>query len=347
MDRNQLIGAFDQLGSLMVSFGKKEEWPGFTCGITAAEYATFDDIIKKEKVYNGWFTEASVRQSLLALGTQLNGQSLEEWLESYGYTSEPKTVALIMAGNIPMVGFHDFCCVLLSGNKVLAKLSSDDKHLIPALAQLLIQFLPDLEKRIRFAVGPLKDFGAVIATGSDNSALYFESYFGKYPHIFRKNRTSVAVLDGTETETQLEALGQDMFAYFGMGCRNVTHLLLPAGYDINKIFSAILPQSEVIQNNKYGNNYDYNKAVYLMNKIPLLDNNFVLFRESDELFSPLAMVHYQYYSSQAEVDQYIKENREKIQVIVGKNDTPFGTAQCPGLDDYADDVDTMAWLNNL
>src|SRR5690606_18163769 len=190
-------------------------------------------------------------------------------------------------------------------------------------------------------------FDAVIATGSDNSALYFESYFGKYPHIFRKNRTSVAVLNGTETETQLEALGQDMFAYFGMGCRNVTHLLLPTGYDVNKIFSAILPQSEVIQNNKYGNNYDYNKAVYLMNKIPLLDNNFVLFRESDELFSPLAMVHYQYYSSQVEVEQFIKENREKIQVIVGKNYTDFGTAQCPAWNYYADDVDTIAWLNKL
>ena len=138
MDRNQLIKAFDQLGSLMVSFGKKKQWPGFNCGITVDEYEAFDAIITKEKIYNGWFTEASVRQSLLALGLQLNSESLEDWLKPYNYTSEPKTVALIMAGNIPMVGFHDFCCVLLSGNKVLAKLSSDDKRLIPAIIKATV-----------------------------------------------------------------------------------------------------------------------------------------------------------------------------------------------------------------
>lgn len=347
MERNQLIKAFDQLGSLMVSFGRNDEWPGFSSGITEDEYQTFNSLIVREKVHNGWFTEESVRQSLLALGSQLNEESLLEWLNPYQFGEEPKTVAVIMAGNIPMVGFHDFCCVLLSGNKILAKLSSDDKNLIPALAQLLIQFLPELKERIQFAFGPLKDFDAVIATGSDNSALYFESYFGKYPHIFRKNRTSIAILDGTESEVELEALGTDMFSYFGLGCRNVTHLLLPQNYDLDKVFKAILPQSEVIYNKKYGNNYDYNKAVYLMNKIPLLDNNFVLLRESEELFSPLAMIHYHYYSDKGEINEFIEKQKEHLQVIVGKNYTQFGAAQCPALNDYADNMDTLAWLNQL
>jgi hypothetical protein len=188
---------------------------------------------------------------------------------------------------------------------------------------------------------------AVIATGSNNSLKYFEQYFGKYPNIFRKNRTSIAVLDGTETTEELYALGIDIFQYFGLGCRNVSHLFVPEAFKLDRFFEGILEHSDVINHNKYGNNYDYNKAVYLMNKVELLDNNFVLLRESEALFSPLAMIHYQRYSNQEEVRSFLEKHKGDIQVVVGHGFTPFGKAQAPGLSDYADGVDTMRWLESL
>ena len=254
------------------------------------------------------------------------------------------SVAIIMAGNIPLVGFHDFLCVLLSGNKAVCKLSSDDKTLLPALGEHLISFVPEIKEDIMFTTGRIGPVDAVIATGSDNSLTYFESYFGKYPHIFRKNRTSVAVFSGNETEDEIKELGKDIFRYFGLGCRNVSHIILPTGFELPRFFEAIIDYGEIIHNNKYGNNYDYNKAVYLMNQHKLLDNNFVLLRESEELFSPLSMIHYHFYDDVSEVETYLKEHQEKIQVVVGDNFLPFGQAQCPKLDDYADGVDVMRFL---
>ncbi len=347
MKREDIIEAFARLGDIMVDLGQNQPWGGFVTGVTEKEYNHLNSLISKEHIYNGWFTASFVRQSILALGKQLNRESLSAWLKDYKYTSQPKTVAVIMAGNIPLVGFHDFLCVLMSGHKVIAKLSSDDKNLLPALSEILIQFNPDLKERIAFSLGKIQGFDAVIATGSNNSALYFESYFGKYPHIFRKNRTSVAVLSGKESEEELKKLGSDIFDYYGLGCRNVSHLLVPENFDLDKVFGAIVDQNEVIYNKKYGNNYDYNKAVHLMNKIPLLDNNFVLFRETEDLFSPLAMVHYHYYKDRGEVTSYLEEKGEEIQAVVGMDYIPFGAAQCPMLNDYADGIDTMKWLNEL
>jgi hypothetical protein len=347
MDRMLAIRAFSQLGQIMSSIGKSEPWKGFTVGVTQEEYEALDQLVDKAHNYNGWFTSSSVRNSLLALGSQLNEQNLIQWTANYTYADNPKKVMVIMAGNIPLVGFHDFLAVILSGNKVLAKLSSDDNRLLPELAKLLFHFAPELSSRIQFAPGQVKEFDAVIATGSNNSTLYFESYFGKYPHIFRKNRTSLAVLDGSETAEELKGLGRDVFDYFGLGCRNVSHLLLPKGFEINRIFEGFYPYSEVINNNKYGNNYDYNKAVYLLNQIPLLDNNFVLLRESEDLFSPLAMVNYHFYESEQEVENYLNAHKDDIQVVVGKKYQSFGTAQCPLLTDYADGIDTMQWLGSI
>lgn len=347
MKREEIIEAFARLGDVLVDLGENEQWRGFVTGVTEEEYQNLNNRINREQVHNGWFTPGFVRQSLLALGKQLNVASLSNWLEPYTYATEPKTVAVIMAGNIPLVGFHDFLCVLMSGHKVIAKLSSEDKNLLPALADILIQFNPELKERISFSLGKIQNFDAVIATGSNNSALYFESYFGKYPHVFRKNRTSVAVITGDETVDELKLLGSDIFDYYGLGCRNVSHLILPKEYDLDKIFGAIVDRNEVIYNKKYGNNYDYNKAVYLMNKIPLLDNNFVLFRETEDLFSPLAMVHYHFYNEKEEVEAYINQKEEEIQAIVGSEYIPFGSAQCPMLSDYADGFDTMKWLNDL
>jgi len=248
--------------------------------------------------------------------------------------------------HLPLIP-KDFLSVLLSGNIAVCKLSSDDKTLLPALSEILIQFEPGLKERIIFSHGPIGKIDAVIATGSDNSTKYFEQYFGAYPHIFRTNRTSVAVLTGKETDEELKFLGNDIFQFFGLGCRNVSHLIIPDDYPIEKFFEAILEQGDIINHHKYANNYDYNRAVYLLNQHAILDNNFVLLKESEELFSPLAMLFYHRYGSMDEVYAYLKHHEEKIQCVIGKDFIPFGQAQCPSLDDYADGVDTMKFLEKL
>jgi len=345
--RENEISGFAQLGKLMTALGNEDPWAGFTIGATEIEYQKLQGIISKQFVLNGWFTKENVLQSLKALGNQLTEENLLRWTVNYSYSSSPKKIGVIMAGNIPLVGFHDFLCVLLSGNIAVTKLSSDDNTLLPALAEQLIQYAPTLKERIQFSFGKLGEIDAIIATGSDNSTKYFEQYFGHYPHLFRKNRTSIAVLTGNETKEELIALGKDIFSYFGLGCRNVSHLLIPKGFDLNRFFEAIVDYHPIVNHHKYANNYDYNKAVYLMNLMELLDNNFMLLRESEELFSPLSMVHYQYYTTKDEVETYLNKNKANIQATVGHQFIPFGEAQAPKLDDYADGVDVMKWLNSI
>lgn len=347
MKQEEIIKGFVQLGKLMCALGKNETWTDFSIGVTNEEYESLQTVVNRQVSYNGWFTKENVRKSLLELGNRLNESELQEWTARYSFSSNPKTIALIMAGNIPLVGFHDFLSVLISGNKSVCKLSSDDKTLLPALGKHLIEFVPELKNRIVFTTGRIGDVDAVIATGSDNSLKYFEQYFGKYPHIFRKNRTSVAIFKGDESEEEIKALGNDIFSYFGLGCRNVSHLIFPKGFQLNRFFEGVLSFGEIIHHNKYGNNYDYNKAVYLLNQHELLDNNFVLLRESEELFSPLSMLHYHFYESEQEVTDYIEKHKDQIQVVVGTDDFPFGSAQCPMLDDYADGVDVMKFLESL
>lgn len=347
MKQEEIINGFVQLGKLMCALGENKEWTDFSVGVTSDEYLSLQTVINRQVSYNGWFTKENVRKSLLELGNNLSSENLNNWLTDYSFSNSPKSVALIMAGNIPLVGFHDFLCVILSGNKAVCKLSSDDKTLLPALGKHLIDFVPELKNRIEFTTGKIGDIDAVIATGSDNSLKYFEQYFGKYPHIFRKNRTSIAVFDGTETDDEINALGADIFSYFGLGCRNVSHLIFPKGFEVNRFFEGVFSYADIIHNNKYGNNYDYNKAVYLLNQHELLDNNFVLLRESEELFSPLSMIHYHYYDEKTEVENFIKEREDQIQVVVGKDYVDFGQAQCPKLDDYADGVDVMRFLEEV
>jgi hypothetical protein len=343
-----IIKGFAQLGAVMRSLGSGESWSDFSLGVTRVEYAKLEEIVQRQIAYNGWFSLDDVRRSLLAQGEWLTDDYLRAWLKDVNLPRIPKRVAIIMAGNIPLVGFHDFLSVLCLGHTAVCKLSSDDKTLLPALAAHLVEFAPELKERIEFTIGPVKEIQAVIATGSNNSTLYFQEYFGKYPHIFRHNRTSVAVLDGSETQEELRALGDDIFSYFGLGCRNVTHLCVPQGYDFQLFFEGIYPYGEkLIHNHKYGNNYDYNRAVYLLNLQNLLDNNFVLLRESTELFSPISMVNYHFYSSQEELAFYLLARERDIQVVVGHDYLPFGQAQTPKLHDYADGVDVLSWLSKL
>lgn len=347
MDRDTLITAFAQLGKVMVQLGKQESWTDFSLGLTAEEYEKLQIVINRQIHFNGWFSKNSVCESLLALGNQLTVESLTDWSSKYTFTNNPKRVGVIMAGNLPLVGFHDFLCVLLSGHHVVAKLSSDDKTLLPALTEVLIKFAPEIKSHITLTENRIGEIEAMIATGSNNSMRYFESYFGKYPHIFRKNRTSLAIFDGSETEEQIHELGKDIFTYFGLGCRNVSQILIPADFDINRFFAGIINHSEVVNHHKYANNYDYNKAIHLMNQENILDNGFMLLKESDELHSPLAMLFYHRYENQSEVENYIEKHKENLQVIVGNQYVPFGQAQCPMLSDYADGIDTMKWLEGL
>ncbi|MCE3295040.1 MAG: acyl-CoA reductase [Crocinitomicaceae bacterium] len=347
MKKTNSIPAFHQLSLVLDHLGANNEWPGFSIGITEEEYDTIRALINKQFHLNGWFTVENVRQSLTAWGKLLKDKNLEKWTAPYEFTAAPKRVGLIMAGNIPLVGFHDLLSVVVSGHHAVVKLSSSDQTLLPALLNALFQFEPELKQQITISAGRLGEIDAVIATGSNNSLHYFESYFGKYPHIFRRNRTSLAVLDGTETGEELNALGSDIFSYFGLGCRNVSQLFVPQDFVLDRFFEGIFPYGDIVNHHKYANNYDYNKAVFLMNREEILDNGFLLLRESADLHSPLGMIYYKRYSDKKEVEGFIAQQKENLQAIVGHGYLPFGKAQSPELWDYADGVDTLKWLSDL
>jgi hypothetical protein len=306
--------------------------------------------LARSKAENGWFTDDSLRRALAIWGRELNPIALQKWVDRYDFTEplEPRTIAVVMAGNIPLVGFHDFLTVLLFGHRVQAKLSSDDKSLLPVIAEMLTELHPEFQERISF-VNRIDRPDAVIATGSDNTARYFAYYFGKYPNIIRKNRTSVAIITGREREEQLQDLGADLFTYYGLGCRNVSKLYVPLDYDLNRIFGAIVGYADITQNHKYANNYAYHRAIFMLNKEPFLENGFVIFREHEALHTPISVIHYERYEDERALRTKLGEIREEIQCVVGGSDgdVPFGQTQAPALWDYADGVDTVAFLNKL
>jgi hypothetical protein len=311
-------------------------------------------ILNKAEAENGWFTQDNIKFALNSWAKALSEENIKQWLSNYNLETiaeQPKTVVIIMAGNVPLVGFHDFLSVLITGNKVLAKLSSNDKTLLPFIGEHLISIEPKFKNLIEFTEGRLQNFDAVIATGSNNTARYFDYYFGKYPNIIRKNRNSVSVLTGNETEEELTVLADDIFQYFGLGCRNVSKIYVPENYDFQLFFKAMYNWKEIIHNHKYINNYDYNKAVYLMGSFPLLDNEFMLLKEDNGFSSPISVVFYEKYISLESLKKNLKESELHIQCIVSKagipNEVSFGKAQNPELWDYADGVDTVDFLLKL
>lgn len=349
MRAKQRIDAFVQLGRFLEQFTVEKPWEGYNGGVSQADYEDFSKLIDHVHLHNGWFTPAMVRKALSGIRSWLYADKLEAWLKAYDLPDEgkQKTIAVIMAGNIPMVGFHDALCVLISGNRLLAKFSSDDNMLMPFLLKYLVQIEPGFDDFVRIANDRMTGFDAVIATGSNNSARYFEQYFGKYPHIIRKNRTSVALINGTENKEELTALGNDVFDFYGLGCRNVTKLYVPKDYDLDLFFGAVFGFSDVINNKKYGNNYDYHKALYLMNRDNLVENGFIVLKEDTSPFSPVGILHYEYYTDMAAVKADLQQRNDEIQCVVGHGFIPFGQAQMPALDDYADGVDTMKFISGL
>ncbi|MBO0340876.1 MAG: acyl-CoA reductase [Bacteroidota bacterium] len=341
------IDAFVKLGKYLTDFCDK-------CYSNNPEVdQELKEIIARAGHHNGWFTEDNILFSLKQWGDLLTEENIKDWLGNYSFNkdSKPKTVGIIMAGNIPLVGFHDFLSVLLSGNKVLAKLSSNDKVLLPYLSNYLIEQEPSLVDKIEFVDEKLENFDAVIATGSNNTSRYFEYYFGKKPNIIRKNRNSVAVLTGKESEEELKALGEDIFRYYGLGCRNVSKIFVPKNYDFDALFNALFHYKDIINQHKYANNYDYNKAVYLMSEFKILDNGFLILKEDEALTSPISVLFYSFYDDESGLRNKLQEMDEQIQCVVSggakENEVNFGATQKPSLSDYADGIDTMKFLLNL
>jgi len=315
-------------------------------------FEKFIDLIQLSQSHNGWYTPEQVFFSIQSWADALTDENLDKWLSEYDLSKvEPKKVALVLAGNIPLVGFHDFLSVLITGHDVLIKTSSNDQHLLPFLANYLIAVEPEFKSKITFVEGKLEGFDAVIATGSNNTARYFEYYFRDKPSIIRKNRNSVAVLNGKETRQQLVALGEDIFRYFGLGCRNVSKLFVPKGYSFDPFFEAIFEYQDVIHYEKYANNYDYNKAVFLMSNFKLLDNGFLTIKEDSSYGSPISSIFYEYYENLDTLEKDLETESDKIQCIVSnnlvKNSIAFGSTQKPNLWDYADNVDTISFLSTI
>lgn len=342
-----ILKAFDALGRFLTEFCENK---AVNNNVWHQELET---TLRKAEQQNSWFTQENLRFALRYWGSVLNTQKIHDWLAKYPSPEldKPKTIAIIMAGNIPLVGFHDFICVIFSRNKALAKLSSSDALLLPFLAKFLLDKAPELEGKMAFTQEKLENFDAVIATGSNNTGRYFEYYFNRYPHIIRKNRNSIAVLTGKESHEELSALGEDIFRYFGLGCRSVSKLMVPENWDFDAFFNAIYPFRNLIDHHKYANNYDYNKAVFLMSDFKLLDNNFLLLKEEGQFASPIGTLYYEYYENEPALLKVLSNAKEKIQCVVGaatlRDAIPFGSTQIPKLDDYADGVDTIAFLLSL
>ncbi|NQV51654.1 MAG: acyl-CoA reductase [Flavobacteriales bacterium] len=297
---------------------------------------------------NGWFTEPEVKRSLHYWSEALTQEKLTAWLDLYDIKGNSSLdVGLILAGNIPLVGFHDIVCTLLSGHRAIIKPSSSDHVLIEWLMELMVETTPNSKDWFEIRTERMKSFDAVIATGSNNSARYFEQYFGNVPHIIRKNRTSVAVLDGNESEKEMQGLIEDILSYYGLGCRNVTKVFVPSDYALNKIFAASLPFAHAMSNNKYANNYAYHRTLMMMEQKDVLENDVLLITPSQSLFSPVSVLHYEHYDNPKELSVKLEAQAGDIQCIVSRDQTPFGKAQRPDLQDYADGVDTMSFLRNL
>ena len=314
---------------------------------------TFGEAIERQFRENSWFTPEFCRHALLSIGRMLAPEALEAYHARYkdiAPSEDPRrTVAVISAGNIPVAAFHDFFCVLASGNDYQGKLSEHDRRLLPVLADELIRIEPTFAKRISF-VEKVSDFDAIIATGSDNSARYFEYYFKDYPHILRKNRNSVAVLTGKESEDDLRALADDIYLYFGLGCRSVSKLFVPKGYDFVPFLHILTQESQpVAQHHQFNNNLEYQKAVHLMNQIPYMDAGTFLLVENQNYASPIGMIYYEYYEDIDLVSQRLTEDAELLQYIASRDPRiaraePFGHAQSPTLTDYPDGIDTLQFL---
>ena len=326
---------------------KRIELLGFLGEYLKEDSASYQELRYRAFMENKWFTPEYVFQSgKLIADHMLNKDQLSSFAAAYGVGEglKNKTIGLVMAGNIPYVGFHDLLCIFLSGFRQRIKPSSKDSFMIKNLIQIAVSAFPEFENLVVLDE-MLKGCDGYIATGSNNSARYFEHYFSKYPHIIRKNRTSVGVLDGTESAEELEALADDIQLYFGLGCRNVTQVLVPEEYDFVPLLTALRKYDHYRDHEKYRNNFDYQLTIAIMNNRFYMSNDSIVLLKNESPFSPISQLHYQYYTDKSAAVAALDNN--KIQCLVGKGFIPFGGAQKPGLKDFPDGIDTMEFLSSI
>ena len=352
MELQERIDAFVKLGQFIGQFSNEVPVKSNTVEHNTLFFDGFKHQLKLAEEHNGWFTPENIRFALNSWAEALTRDNLQKWLTPYHINYiEPKQVAIIMAGNIPLVGFHDFLSVLITGHHVLVKQSSNDKQLLPYLAKYLEYVEPQFKGHISFTEEKVEQFDAVIATGSNNTARYFEYYFKGKPSIIRNNRNSVAVLTGKESHDELKALSEDIFRYYGLGCRNVSKLFVPKDYDFTGFFEAIYHWHPIIEKAKYANNYDYNKAVYLMSEFDMLENGFFMIKEDTSYASPIATIFYEYYDNLELLKEKLEADKQQIQCIVAnrftENEIAFGDTQKPKLWDYADSIDSIKFLLSI
>ena len=341
--------ALVSLGSFLSQFGP--DGSRMDHALNDNYFDAFSTLIDQQFEKNAWFTPSNVRYALGAWGAALRPDAVNKWFDIEKMPEElsDRKVGVIMAGNIPLVGLHDMLCVLSAGYILRAKLSSDDNHLLPVLGHLLEEIEPQFNGRFSFTEEKLGEVDAVIATGSGNTARYFEYYFKDIPSLIRKNRSSVAILDGDETEEELALIGQDMLRYFGMGCRNVSKIFLPEGFNLDRFFGAVYPFKGIIDHHKYANNYDYHRAIFVMNRDEVLENGFMLLKKDENLSAPVSTVFYEEYSDVEVLRDRLRRDEDQLQCIVSKNKSwPMhvapGQSQRPELWEYADGVNTVKFI---
>lgn len=346
------IDAFVELGSFLSQFSKEGIEKKDTVLHNDLFFDGFKHQMKLAKEKNSWFTEDNILFSVESWSKALTKKNIQQWISKETLQeNSSKVIAIIMAGNIPLVGFHDFLSVLISGHSVLVKQSSNDKSLLPFLAKYIEYVDTSFKGHISFTEEKLEGFDAVIATGSNNTARYFEYYFKDKPNIIRKNRNSVAVIQGNESADDFENLSEDVFRYFGLGCRSVSKLFVPKDFDFDQFFQGMYKKRDIINNAKYANNYDYNKAVYLMSEFDILENGFLMIKEDESYASPIASIFYEYYDNPVDLKIKLHQEADNIQCIVAnnflENEVKFGQTQHPELWDYADGVNTLEFLSKI
>lgn len=354
MDLTNRIDDFATLGKVLQQLNNNKS----ADKISRSQEDYFNKLLEDEKNKNPWFTTSFIQERIAQLTRLLNKENLTNWLSRYPEAEQSKTskkIAVIMAGNIPLVGFHDALCVLITGHYLIAKYSSKDFQFLQFIFQLLTMIRADWKERIQFTDSRPTGFDAIIATGSNNASRYFNYYFGDYPHIIRKNRNSIGILDGHETKNDYHHLGWDIFQFYGLGCRNIAKIYVPENFQLASFYEGIRSFSWVIDHYKYANNYDYNKTVWLMQNESIFDNGFLLLKKDKSLSSPIGSLYFEEYTSEATLSQEINKLSETIQCIASRNTIqlgtlstiPFGSSQEPALWDYADQIDTILFLINL
>lgn len=346
------IESFTELGNVLrwLVSGKESKTPS---DLHLKWQSEFSKVLRKSTEANPWFTNIFIKHALESIVLSIHERKIRRWLSSYTNIPENghgKRIGVIMAGNIPFVGFHDFISVLITGNYFIGKPSAREGKLMEMLAGILMDIEPEFKKHISFRPTKLTNIDAVIATGSNNTSRYFKHEYKNLPSLIRKNGNGVAILDGTESMAELEALTNDIFLYFGLGCRNVSKLYIPIDFDFYSLLKALNKHEYIDKHAGYMNNYHYQSAIYKTEKVRVLDTGFLILKEEFDISSPIGVLYYQYYNTREELVKILKSNTEQIQCKVGKNNSeyiPFGKTQYPELWDYSDNVDTINFLNSF